>query len=162
MTSLKGRKDLVSAHIFRDIYDKYKEKAEAERYDFKEYLNNLLEAWLQKEEFIKTFAGHLSIDSLQTNGVTLKDTKEKKLVDVYLSDHKLRCELCNSTDCIHTIYVWASPETGRIANNKVPNSRIPNTTGKIKNITFPEPDQSTQTHFLLYFIDLLTHKLPFY
>jgi hypothetical protein len=115
MSSLKGRKDLVSAHIFRDIYDKYKERAESERYDIKEYLNKLLAAWLEKEEFIKTFAGHLSIDSLQENRVTLKDTKEKKLIDVCLNDHKLRCEFHNnSTDCIHTIYVWASPETGRI------------------------------------------------
>jgi|1186.fasta_scaffold29021_2 hypothetical protein len=133
MTSTKKGKDLVSAHIFRDIYDKYKERAESERYDVKEYLNNLLEAWLQKEEFINTFAGHLSIDSLQENVITLKDTKEKKLVDVYLSDHKLRCELCNLTDCIHTIYVWASPEIGRITN----------TTGRSKNITFPEAGQLT-------------------
>ena len=133
MTSIKGKKDLVSAHIFREIYDKYKEKAESERYDVKEYLNNLLEAWLKKEEFIKTFAGHLSVDSLQVNGITLKDTKEKKLVDVYLSDHKLQCELCNSTDCIHAIYVWASPEIGR----------IPHATGKIEGAAFSEPDQST-------------------
>ncbi len=94
----------------------------------------MLAAWLEKEEFIKTFAGHLSIDGLQENRVTLKDTKEKKLIDVYLDNHKLRCEFHNnSTDCIHTIYVWASPETGR----------IPGTTGKLRNITLPDQSQLT-------------------
>lgn len=111
-------KEVVTVNIYRKIYEEYKDKATAERYEIKEYLNELLEQMLEKEQFIKQIAPYLSIDSYQDDRLVLKDMKERKVIDVYLKGSELQCEFHNSTDCIHTKYVWSRPELGQIAKKK--------------------------------------------
>jgi hypothetical protein len=140
MTTVRAGRDIVTVHLYREIYDRIKDRAESERYPTKEYLNELLQSWLEKEKFMNEIAGHLSIDDPQDfgdNRITIRDTKEKKLIDVYLKDCDLHCDFHQSNCCIHTRYLWSRPEMGRITrkNSSNVNGGYSGNSGEDKNQT---------------------------
>lgn len=133
-------RETVTVNVYRDIYDKYKIKAEQERSGLKEYLNELLQNLIDKEEFVDLRLGHINIDSVQDNRVTLKDMKERRLIDVYMKNDELFCEHDNSTCCIHVRRVWASTKMGKLVRRQMNGSSsgegngIPHRAGSFKKI----------------------------
>jgi hypothetical protein len=114
----RGGKDIVTVDVYRENYIALKAKATKERYDMKEYINHILKSYLDKGYLIEEMAPHLNIDSIQDNTITLKDNKTKNLVDVLYVGGELQCETDKATDCIHTRFVWASPELAKVAKSK--------------------------------------------
>lgn len=112
---MSQNKDTVTINVYRTIYDKYKEKAERERFGLKEYMNDLLLNLLVKEEFINKLFGHIGFSSLADNDhLVLNDLKERRLIDIYLRNNELYCDFDKTACCAHTFFVWASPKMGKI------------------------------------------------
>jgi hypothetical protein len=88
----------------------FKKAAEERRYNTKEYMNTILKYNLMRLDFLEKQLPNLSIDSCENGRVRLKDSKEMKLIEVYFVGNEFRCELDKSTNCIHTKFLWASPE----------------------------------------------------
>jgi hypothetical protein len=110
MTRRTSGKEVMTLEVYKDTYDLFKKAAEERRYNTKEYMNTILKYNLMRLEFLQRQLPNLSIDSCDDGRITLKDSKEMKLIVVYFVAGEFRCELDKSTNCIHTKFVWASPE----------------------------------------------------
>lgn len=130
----RGGKDVVTVDIYKEIYEPLSKAAFKDGMPSKTYINLLLYNCLNKLEFLNKLAPYLSIDDFEGNRITLKDSKNRKLIDIYQRNGEFFCESDNTTNCIHTHYVWASPRTGRVSTADIGKvSRIPNTSGSIRN-----------------------------
>ena len=88
----RGGRSVVTVEIFVENYQKMKERAVQKRLNIKEYVNDFLQVYLEKEEFLSRVAPSLSVDSYEGNRITLKDVKKKILVDVFYVNGELQCE----------------------------------------------------------------------
>ena len=113
----RGGRSVVTVEIFVENYEKMKQRAIQKRLNIKEYVNEFLQGYLEKEEFLARVAPSLSVDSYQGNRITLKDVKKKILVDVFYVSGELQCEADQSNNCIHTKFIWMIPEISKIKTN---------------------------------------------
>jgi len=113
----RGGRSVVTVEIFVENYEKMKQRAIQKRINIKEYVNEFLQGYLEKEEFLARVAPSLSVDSYQGNRITLKDIKKKILVDVFYVSGELQCEADQSNNCIHTKFIWMIPEISKIKTN---------------------------------------------
>ena len=113
----RGGRAVVTVEIFVENYQKMKEKAIQKHLNIKEYVNDFLQVYLEKEDFLSRVAPSLSIDSYEGNIITLKDVKKKILVDVLYVNGALQCEADQSNNCIHTKFIWMIPEISKIKSN---------------------------------------------
>ena len=113
----RGGRSVVTVEIFVENYEKMKQRANQKRLNIKEYVNDFLQGYLEKEEFLSRVAPSLSVDSYQENRITLKDVKKKILVDVFYVSGELQCEADQSNNCIHTKFIWMIPEISKIKSN---------------------------------------------
>ncbi|ALI36243.1 hypothetical protein NMY3_02041 [Candidatus Nitrosocosmicus oleophilus] len=113
----RGGRSVVTVEIFVENYEKMKQRAIQKRLNIKEYVNEFLQGYLEKEEFLARVAPSLSVDSYQGNRITLKDVKKKILVDVFYVNGELQCETDQSNNCIHTKFIWMIPEISKIKTN---------------------------------------------
>lgn len=117
MVVIRGGQKVVTVDIFEEHYEKIKLKAGQKGTNIKQYVNDLLGIYLEKEDFIHLIAPSLSIDSYEDNRITIKDVKEKVLVDVFYKDGDLQCEKHNSNNCVHTRFIWMAPEISKMRVN---------------------------------------------
>lgn len=113
----RGGRSVVTVEIFLENYEKLKKRAIQKRLNIKEYVNDFLKVYIEKEEFLSRVAPSLSVDSYEGNRITLKDVKKKILVDVFYVNGELQCEADQSNNCIHTKFIWMIPEISRIKTN---------------------------------------------
>lgn len=113
----RGGRNVVTVEIFIENYEKMKQRAIQKRLNIKEYVNDFLQLYLEKEEFLSRVAPSLSVDSYEGNRITLKDTNKKVLVDVFYSNGELQCDVDQSNNCIHTKFIWMIPEISKIKTN---------------------------------------------
>jgi hypothetical protein len=113
----RGGRSVVTVEIFLENYEKMKKRAIQKRLNIKEYINDFLQVYLEKEEFLARVAPSLSVDSYEGNRITLKDVKKKILVDVFYVNGELQCESDRTNNCIHTKFIWMIPEISRIKTN---------------------------------------------
>jgi hypothetical protein len=109
MVKRAGRQ-VVTVEIFKDTYDSLKKSAEERRNTTKEFVNTMLINSLLRLHYLIEIAPELSIDSYEDNRITLKDSKARRLIDVYQKDKEFFCDLDKKLDCIHSKFVWSSPE----------------------------------------------------
>ena len=113
----RGGRNVVTVEIFIENYEKMKQRAIQKRLNIKEYVNDFLQLYLEKEEFLSRVAPSLSVDSYEGNRITLKDVKKKVLVDVFYINGELQCDADQSSNCIHTKFIWMIPEISKIKTN---------------------------------------------
>ena len=110
----RGGRSVVTVEIFLENYEKMKKRAIQKRLNIKEYVNDFLQVYLEKEEFLSRVAPSLSVDSYEGNRITLK---KKILVDVFYVNGELQCEIDQTNNCIHTKFIWMIPEISNIKTN---------------------------------------------
>jgi hypothetical protein len=113
----KKEDDIVTVNINRGTYVLLKSKAEDRRYSVKDYVNELLDSYVKKYEFVDTQWPGLSVEGFDPNNknhIILKDSKKRKFFDVWLYKDELKCEQDDSKCCIHTRYVWLIPEFSKL------------------------------------------------
>lgn len=117
MVVTRGGRKVVTVEVFAENYERIKSNALQKKQNIKEYVNDLLGVYLEKEDFIHLVAPSLSIDSYEGNRITVKDIKEKVLVDVFYKNGDLQCEKDQSNNCMHTRFIWMTPEISKIRTN---------------------------------------------
>jgi hypothetical protein len=113
----RAGKDVVPVEIYLEYYNLLKDKATSKRYATKEYINSLLAMNIERTNLLEKHLPHLSVYDTSDGKLTLADSKNKQLIDVYWKDCSLYCEYDKVNDCIHTRYVWAIPEVVVLLNN---------------------------------------------
>jgi len=113
----KKEDDIVTVNINRGTYVVIKSQAEDRRYSVKDYVNELLDSYVKKYEFVDKQWPGLSVEGFDENNknhIILKDSKKRKFFDVRLVSDELRCEQDDSKCCIHTRFVWMMPEFAKL------------------------------------------------
>ncbi len=110
----RGGKEIKTVEIYEETYKYYKKKAEENRYDIKEIINELLDDLIKKEMFLSRIAPFLSVESTELDKMILKDSKKREFIDIFLKDCVLYCDKDKKTDCIHTRFAWAIPEMAKM------------------------------------------------
>lgn len=114
----KSRKNIQTVEINKDTYRRLKIEAWNKHYNTKEYINEILKMILSKRDFLDIIAPNLTIVGSQENSVTLLDSRKKELFEIFMKDLRLWCEKDNTTDCLHTLYLWAIPEVGKLFDQR--------------------------------------------
>jgi hypothetical protein len=105
--------------ILNEVYDKIKSKYDSEKtgISFVRWVSDYLLMNLEKDEFIRSYAPHLSKIGIHENRLIIKDTKKNQLAEIFLKDGQLYCSLDESTDCLHIHFALALPELARLKKN---------------------------------------------
>lgn len=95
-----------------EVYEKAKSKAAEKGITLVDYVNDTILYTIERELFLKNYAPNIEkISSGDT--IILRDTKIKKIVEVYLKDGKLHCTN-DEHDCIHIHYALGLSELGKL------------------------------------------------
>ncbi len=116
----RGGKEVVTVEIFKDTYDVMKANAEKKRWNTKDYINTVLMEAIERDKFLQSYAPSLSKIGYEDNILFIRDAKKSKTAEVYLRDHALYCNICDSKDCVHIHYALALPETAKLFLRKPP------------------------------------------
>lgn len=81
---------------------------------FGTYVNDLLELYLDKEEFLAKIAPHLDYKGKGEDVLYIKDHRKGKTAEIYIKDMELWCDLDRSHDCDHIHFAFAIPEVARL------------------------------------------------
>ncbi|MGI9565786.1 MAG: hypothetical protein ACR2LL_02075 [Nitrosopumilus sp.] len=97
-----------------EIYQWLSQKAEKENTSLRRLVNNLLETYKEKEEFISGYITSIKKIGFEDGLLYLRDNEMKKTITVSLLNGFIQCDLCDSKDCIHILYAMTLPEIARL------------------------------------------------
>ncbi len=83
---------------------------------FTGFVNDLIWHVIEADELLSQKAPFLSEMGMTEDGVTIRDAKLDRIVEVKVRNGELVCNLDNSNDCIHVGFAYAIPEVYRIMN----------------------------------------------
>lgn len=121
-SEIKKREPTVA--IRHAIYKKLHERAEKQGTGLVSYVNDILASSLEKDEFLKMYAPHLSKKGIADNCLIIWDDMKKRVAEVWLREQKLVCDLCQKDDCIHVHFALALPDIAKLTDVN-PASKVP-------------------------------------
>lgn len=110
----RAGRDVVPLEIYKSTYDILKKMATARGMNAKAFVNSALQAYVEKEEFLKERFPGLSLEAAFGNRFVIKDLTNREFVDVYLTDFDTQCEKDRTNHCTHTKFVWLLPEVASL------------------------------------------------
>lgn len=124
----KGAKNLtIRPSIIAKLEQKHEERRKSNPMTTPEKLgtfaNDLVETWLEKDEFIAKRCPHFEFIGIQDNVMYIKDIRgsgKNKTADIYLKDSDLYCALDSTDDCDHIHYALMRPEVAKLQSIKRP------------------------------------------
>ena len=113
MVSKKKRDPTVA--INEEIHERAKETAKAKGLSMVDFVNDLIETSIKKDEFLHWYYGeNLSMAGYHQNSLFIKDTKKGRTAEIFLKDRELYCTLDDSTNCTHIHFALAQPEIAKL------------------------------------------------
>lgn len=134
------KKRMPTVAIEPELYRKLREKAGEKRTELIRYVNDVLAASIEKDEFLKMYAPNLSRRDIIGNCLIVWDDMKRRAAEVWLREGNLYCELCKQDDCMHVHFALAIPEVGKLTNIH-PSSVLPllikdGKTGKVAKVDY--------------------------
>ena len=83
---------------------------------FTGFVNDLIWHVIEADRVLASKAPFLSEVGMTEDGVTLRDAKLDRIVEVKVRNGELVCDLDNSNNCIHVGFAYAIPEVYRVMN----------------------------------------------
>lgn len=77
---------------------------------FSGYLTRILYDTMRRDEAQSRFAPLIDIIDLFEDRVVLRDARKDRIAEVFVRNGQLYCNLCESSECVHTGYSLAIPE----------------------------------------------------
>lgn len=115
-----GKRNLTTMEITMDNANKIKKKAAKDRRNISDTINEILEEYFEKKEFISDYSPHLGIDEIRYHKAFILDREKKRIVEVDYLCPDLYCHLDSSNDCEHTRFLWMSFDISKIENTDEP------------------------------------------
>ncbi|MDG7035272.1 MAG: hypothetical protein JRN53_05640 [Nitrososphaerota archaeon] len=105
------------ADELRAIYERKKHPLlDAGINTFSGFVNDLIWHVIEADRVLSSKAPFLSEVGMTEDGVTLRDAKLDRIVEVKVRNGELVCDLDNSNDCVHVGFAYAIPEVYRVIN----------------------------------------------
>ncbi|MCL4344444.1 MAG: hypothetical protein JRN26_01120 [Nitrososphaerota archaeon] len=97
----------------RQMYER--EKAAMEKHNvksFSKFVASLLWTNIEADEMLRHYVPYLSLVGWSNDGrgMFIRDEKIDRIVEVYLMEDELWCDVCKSDHCVHTGFAYAIPE----------------------------------------------------
>ncbi len=83
---------------------------------FTGFVNDLVWHVIEADRVLSRKAPFLSEVGMTEDGVTIRDARLNRIVDVKVRNGELVCELDNSNSCLHVGFAYAIPEVYRVMN----------------------------------------------
>ena len=109
----KTRKPTVDI-LKQETYDNLSQKAENEGTSLRKFANDILEAYLEKEEFLAEYIPKIKKIAFEDGVLYLRDKEKNKTATISHAEGYVYCDTCDSRDCIHVLYAMATPELGKL------------------------------------------------
>lgn len=107
----RGGRDVVTVEIYKENYQYFKEHAIKKKREIKEYINEILELNVKKDEMLQKYILHIEKIGVTNDVLYIKDHKKNKIIEVRIMDGELSC---SDNDPIYLQFAWALPELGRL------------------------------------------------
>ena len=105
------------ADELRAIYERKKHPLlDAGINTFSGFVNDMIWHVIEADRVLSSKAPFLSEVGMTEDGVTLRDAKLDRIVEVKVRNGELVCDLDNSNDCVHVGFAYAIPEVYRVIN----------------------------------------------
>jgi len=103
---------IKTVDIEPENYQLITDKTEKTNISIKQFVNDIIKANFEKYEFLKTVAPKISIISIESDVLSLKDESAKKsrLAEIKIKNGRLYCDLDESQNCEHIHYALILPE----------------------------------------------------
>ena len=101
--------------VKNEVYDKIAKIFNKEKSDksFTQWISDQLTMIIEKEEFLKFYAPHLTKVTIQNCSIILRDDNLKRLVEVTYRKNRFLCDVDKKDCCVHIQFVLALPEIGK-------------------------------------------------
>lgn len=83
---------------------------------FSGFVNDLIWHVIEADRVLSSQAPFLSEVGMTEDGVTIRDARLDRIVEVKVRKGKLVCDLDNTDNCIHVGFAYAIPEVYRVIN----------------------------------------------
>ena len=107
----------------QDTYQKLSERAESQNTSLRKFVNDILEMYLEKEEFLTEYIQKIKKIAFEGGILYLRDSEINKTTTITHLDGYIQCDVCNSKECIHVLYAMTLPELGRFEPIKSKNKK---------------------------------------
>ncbi len=99
----------------KEIYEKKKHPLlDAGINTFTGFVNDLIWHVIEADRVLSSRAPFLSEVGMTEDGVTIRDARLDRIVEVKIRKGELVCDLDNSNDCIHVGFAYAIPEVYKV------------------------------------------------
>ena len=97
-----------------DTYKKLSYKAESQNTSLRKFVNDILEMYLEKEEFLSQYVPKIKKIAFEDGVLYLRDSEVGKTATIRYLDGYIQCDVCDSKECIHVLYAMTLPELGSL------------------------------------------------
>lgn len=121
-------KKRLSVAIFAPVYEKVKEASERKGKTVTDYVNETLMMNVERDNFLKLFAPHLSFEYASEYSIFIKDSTIDKTAIIKIKWHKVEdlkktgcyvyCETDDSDSCCHVKYALLLPDILKIKSDQ--------------------------------------------
>jgi hypothetical protein len=99
----------------KEIYEKKKHPLlDAGINTFTGFVNDLIWHVIEADRVLSSRAPFLSEVSMTEDGITIRDARLDRIVEVKIRKGELVCDLDNSNNCIHIGFAYAIPEVYKV------------------------------------------------
>ena len=104
--------------ILPEIYDRLQLDAKNKGQSLRRYVNDILEMYYEKEDFMGQYLPQLKKLAFRNGKMYVEDEKLGKIAIIGLKKNVFHCDVCDSTECAHVIFVMTTLELARIEPKK--------------------------------------------
>lgn len=76
--------------------------------------NEILEMYLEKEEFLNKYIPKLKKLAFEDNILFVRDSKINKTAEISYNDGLIHCSICKKSLCFHTLYAMSQSDIARL------------------------------------------------
>jgi hypothetical protein len=97
-----------------ETYKQLSREASVKGTSLRKLCNEVLEMYLEKEEFLEKYIPKLKKLAFEDNIFFVRDSKINKTAEISYNDGLIHCSVCKKSLCFHTLYAMSQPDIARL------------------------------------------------
>ena len=97
-----------------ETYKRLSREATGKGTSLRKLCNEILEMYLEKEEFLTKYIPKLKKLAFEDNILYVRDSKINKTAEISYDNGLIHCSVCKKTLCFHTLYAMSLPDIARL------------------------------------------------
>jgi len=97
-----------------ETYKQLSREAKTRDTSLRKLCNEILEMYLEKEEFLGKYIPKLKKLAFEDNILFVRDSKINKTAEISYDDGLIHCSICKKSLCFHTLYAMSQLDIARL------------------------------------------------